>query len=80
MRRFIGITMVIFGLCLGVYVGLWKCFIMGIVGIIDALRTPESMTSLQVAISIVKVMFAGAFGWVAGLIPAFLGMIVLIDD
>lgn len=80
MKRILGVLIIILGLGFGLYVGVWKCLILGIVGIIDAFRSPASITSMHLAISIVKVLFAGFFGWACGLIPAMFGFWLAVDD
>ena len=80
MRTFLGVMLMIAGLILGVYVGVWKCFILGIVGVIDAIRTPNTITSMQLAISIAKVLCAGFFGWCAGMIVMIPGWFLVVMD
>lgn len=80
MKRVLGIILLIGGIILGFYIGIWKCFVLGIVGIIDAIRSPEAITSMQLAISITKVLFAGFFGWAMGIIPAAIGFYFIVED
>jgi hypothetical protein len=80
MRKLFGVLIIVLGLTFGIYVGMWKCLILGIVGIIDAFRSPESITSMHLAISIVKVLFAGFFGWACGIIPAAFGFWLVVEE
>lgn len=67
MKPLIGIIMIIAGIGLGIYVGLWVCFIGGIVQIVDAVRAPV-LSGQGLAIGIAKVVFASFAGWVSALL------------
>ena len=60
--KFIGILVILAGVLLGLYVGLWVCFIGGIIAVVEAFKhTP--VESLDVALGIVRVVgssFCGA--------------------
>jgi hypothetical protein len=70
MKAVIGIILVLAGIAFGVYVGLWVCFIGGIVQIIDAIKATP-VEGLDIAIGIVRILFAGA----AGALSAFVAVI-----
>ena len=67
MKLIIGLLMVVAGIVLGLYVGLWVCFIGGIVQVIEQLRA-EDLVAMKVAIGIAKVVFAGLVGVLSGLV------------
>ena len=67
MKTFIGFAMIATGIILGIYVGVWHCFIGGIVDVIQQIRA-EELKALSVAIGIAKILFAGAAGWLSALI------------
>ena len=69
----------IVGIVFGLYVGLWWAFIGGIVDVISAIRAPE-LVAMDVAIGIVKVLFAGLIGGLSGLISIIPGYVLLHDD
>lgn len=72
MRNVLGFALVVGGVALGVYVGLWVCFIGGIVQIVDAVKaTPTE--GLDIAIGIAKIVFAGAAGAFSALVMIFPG-------
>lgn len=56
--------MCIAGVALGAYVGIWLCFIGGIMDVITEVRAPE-MDGMNIAIGIAKVVFAQAIGGVS---------------
>ena len=60
------------GVALAAYVGVWVCFIGGIVDVIEAIRA-ETLIAMDVAIGVAKVMFAGVLGALAGVVPFVLG-------
>lgn len=63
----LGLVMVLAGIGLGVYVGVWVCFVGGIVDVIEQVRA-EDMSAVAVAWGIAKVLFAGFFGWLPSLL------------
>lgn len=65
MTKVIGLILIIVGVCIGLYVGLWLCFVGGIVGVIEAIRA-DVLVSMDVAIGIAKVIFSGFIGFISG--------------
>lgn len=76
MQKVIGLTLVLAGVALGIYVGFWWAFIGGIVGFIDAVRAPE-VVSIDVAINVAKVVFATPIGVLCGAMLAYPGAALL---
>lgn len=75
-KQIFGLLMIVFGIIAGLYVGIWVCFIGGIVGVISEVRA-EHLSAVNVAISVAKVVLAGLAGWISAMpliIPGF-GMI-----
>lgn len=66
-KLIIGLLLVVGGIASGLYVGLWLCFIGGIVDVIQQIRADE-LVALTVAIGVAKVLFAGIAGWVSALL------------
>lgn len=67
MKSIFGLVMIVGGIVLGLYVGLWLMFIGGIVQIIEAIRAPE-LVAMSVAIGVVKIIFAGISGGLSALV------------
>lgn len=64
----IGLLLAIF---VGAYVGLWVCFIGGIMGIITAITTVVAGGTVAmslIAFSILKIMMASLVGWVCAMV------------
>lgn len=76
-RGMLAIILIIIGVFLGLYVGVWYCFIGGIVDIIEQIRSAD-MSAVAVAIGITKVVFSGVLGWLSSHIFFLFGK-VLID-
>lgn len=76
MKTVIGLIIIVAGACLGLYAGVIWAFIGGIVGIIDQFKAPET-SSLIVATSVAKILFAGVIGWCTFLFCTFIGGICL---
>lgn len=66
-KFFIGIAMIFTGVLLGLYVGVWVCFVGGIIDVIQQVRG-EHLSVLSVAWGIAKIFCAGLFGYLAGLL------------
>jgi len=63
MRTIIGIILILAGLALGLWLGVWVLFIGGTIDIINQIRTPElnaAVNTIVVAWGIVKIIFAFA--------------------
>lgn len=76
MKSIAGIIMIALGAAFGIYIGVWLCFIGGIVDVIQAIRS-ETLIAMDVAIGVAKVVFAGVFGWVSALILMVPGIAML---
>ena len=71
MKTIIGLIGMLAAIALGVYVGLWVCFIGGIVGLVSAVQiilAGQDIPGALIGWSIVKVMFAGLFGYLSAVI------------
>jgi len=66
-KLILGIFLIIAGVFLGLYVGIWVCFIGGIVQIIEQIRA-EHLVAMKVAIGLAKIVCAGLLGWLSALI------------
>ena len=78
MKQFVGLSFIILGICLMLYFGVWWAFIGGAVAVIEEIRSPQ-LNSLNLACGIARVFFAGAIGWVCGIIPMGIGAGILKD-
>lgn len=72
MRTGIGCLLMIAGVALGVYVGVWWAFIGGIVQVVEQIRAPE-LSAITLAIGVAKIVFSGFLGWVSCVILLFPG-------
>lgn len=77
MEKIIGVLLIIGGIVLGLYVGVWVCFVGGIVQIIEQIRA-DNLIALQVGIGIAKMVFAGVAGWLSAIMLILPG-VALID-
>jgi hypothetical protein len=67
--KIIGFLMVVGGVLLGLYVGIWLMFIGGIVGLVNIVQNVQNgvaIEALSVAINIAKIVFAGFVGGLSG--------------
>lgn len=77
MKTILGILMILGGIALGLWLGIWVCFIGGIVGIINAIKAPGAVEVLTIAWNIVKILFASLIGWLSALILIIPGVALL---
>jgi len=74
MKKILGMALILTGIALGVYFGLWVMFIGGIVQIINALSPLEAMS---IAFGVVKIIFASLIGWICAIFPLGIGLSLL---
>jgi len=67
MRNIIALLLIIGGIILSLYVGIWVCFIGGITALISEIRA-EHLEAMDVAFSIARIAFSGGIGSLAGAI------------
>lgn len=79
MNTFYGVILIIFGVCLGLYAGIWWAFVGGIVDIINEIKADET-EAVTVAIGIVKILFAGFIGYASAAIFAIPGYLMVCAD
>ena len=70
MKDFLAMFWTVLGVILGLYLGVWCCFIMGIIDILIGLMNPVNI--LGIAFGILKIMCSGLVGWSTFLICAFI--------
>lgn len=65
----VGLLLMLIGLLCGAYVGLYLCFIGGIVDLMEvisaAIKTSGDIEAIKVAYGVVKIMFAGVAFWIS---------------
>lgn len=83
--KLIGILLIISGAVLGLYFGVWVCFVGGIVQVItEGSKLFQTAQPLQIpanpmyiAFGIIRIVSAALVGWVTFLICAFVGSFFL---
>jgi hypothetical protein len=76
MRQIIGFVLMVIGVVLGLYVGIWVCFVGGIVDVIMQIRA-EHLQAGAVAWGVAKVVFATLFGWLSAFVLVIPGYTML---
>ncbi|AKO92031.1 hypothetical protein BEH_07910 [Priestia filamentosa] len=83
MKSILGVLLILGGVVLGAYVGVWVCLVGGIVGLVSAVNMlidKEGLDGMLVAFSILKIMFAGFFGYISVVVGFFSGAALLASD
>lgn len=71
MKTIIGILLIILGISLGLYLGLWVMFVGGIVQIIQ--NSTPIVNALGIAIGLLKIICANVVGWVCFIVLGGIG-------
>lgn len=75
-RGFVGIVLVIAGVALGVWAGVWWALIGGIVQAVEAVKA-SPVDAWQLAFGLARVLCAGLIGTVTAIIAVFPGWAML---
>ncbi len=73
MKEFIGVVLVTAGIVFGFYVGIWVCFIGGIIALIEAFKA-DPIIAMDIAISVARIWFSSLVGWFAAAIFFYPGL------
>ncbi len=80
LKKLLGILLIVGGVVFGAYLGLYVCFVGGIVNIIDvineAARHNVDIDSAKIAFGVVKIVFAGLVFWFSTFIGILPGLIL----
>lgn len=71
MKKLIGVLLIVMGITLGLYLGIWVMFVGGIAGIIDVVANAingQGISGMEVAINVAKIMFAGFVGYLSAIL------------
>lgn len=77
MKILLALIMILAGLALAVYVGVWLLFIKGIIQIVEEFKSPEAMDSAVIAWGILKILCASIVGSLCAIIGIVPGMAIL---
>ena len=75
MKKIISIGIVILGIVLGLYLGLWVMFVGGILGIAQAVDT-GTITAMIVAWNLIKIVLASFVGYIIIFVSIILGRLI----
>ena len=80
MKTAIGILIILGGIVTGLYLGLWVCFIGGIVALINEIKSPEEVQAMAIAFGIARAFFASIVSLASAVILIILGgMVILVE-
>ena len=72
----LGLGLILGGFLLGLYVGVWGCFIGGCVDVVAAIKAP-SFEAGVFAWGLFKIVFGSLFGWLSALFGIVPGKVLL---
>lgn len=72
-RMILGILLLVIAIPVGLYVGVWLCFILGIVQVIEAIKATP-VESLNIAVGIVRILGAVIIGFMSVVTMAIPGL------
>ena len=76
MKTILGLLLIVAGIALGLYAGLWWAFIGGIVVVIEQIRAVH-LDAMTVALGIARILFAGAIGMASAFALILPGAVML---
>lgn len=76
MKKILGVTLIIVGVLLGIFIGTWLLFIGGIVQTIDAVRATPTQ-SLEVGIGILRAVVGAPIGFGIIYVCTFFGLFLI---
>ena len=76
MKQALGVLLIIAGIALGLYAGLWWAFIGGIIQVVDAVKATP-VEGMDLALGIVRIVFAGAIGGITAFVAVLPGWAML---
>lgn len=79
MMKFLGVLLVLVGIALGAYVGIYLCLVGGIVSVINEVKKPVS-DALPIVWGVVRVFLAGTIGWSIFYICVLPGIALIFED
>jgi len=76
MKTILGFLLVIAGIILGLYMGVWVCLIGGIVQVVQS-AVANPVDTWGVAYGLAKFFFAGLIGWLSFFVVGGIGLTLL---
>ncbi len=72
MKEILGLLICLAGVILGLYLGVWVCFIGGIVQVVEAVKATP-VEALGIALGLLRVACSSFVGWLTGLLVFSVG-------
>jgi hypothetical protein len=72
----LGLIMIIAGVIIGVYIGVWLMFIKGLVQIIEGAKH-EPVNAMWIALGIFRVIASSFVGWLSSILLMIPGFVIL---
>jgi len=79
-KDLIGVCLIILGIAAGIYVGFVWSFVGGIMGIIELVKGTETLTAMNLAVDVAKIVLATPLGFLTFIIFAIFGKAFLEAD
>ena len=79
MKTYLGLFMIIVGVVLGLYVGVWLCFAGGIISVVHGLQA-NPMGATAIALGFVRIVCAGLAGMVSAFVLIVPGLALVCKD
>ena len=76
--KLIGVLLILGGILFGLYMGLWVCFIGGIVQIIESCKA-DPVSGLGIALGILRFMVSSLVGWLSFVVVSGIGFVLVQD-
>lgn len=77
MKTLLGLLLVILSIVFGLYVGFYLCLVGGIVGIIQHVKSAETISAVVIAFNLLRIMAVSLAGWLTFMILFLPGLALL---
>ena len=78
MNRIIGVILILMGIALGCFLGLYVCLFGGVMQLINGIK--DSFNAMPIAVGLIRILIASVVGWVSALALIIPGWALLTDD
>jgi hypothetical protein len=76
LMQWLGWLLVIAGVCLGAYTGIWWALVGGVVDLIEVIKAPVT-TASAVGVGMLKIVASGLIGWATVMVAVIPGSYLL---
>ncbi|MFW6173109.1 MAG: hypothetical protein ACOC5T_05135 [Elusimicrobiota bacterium] len=77
MKKIVGVILIITGIAIGLYVGVWECFAGGVADIINVIKSDCQASPSMVLLPLIKITFSSFIGFISSFIGIIPGIVLM---